>query len=399
MKRTPHLFEDQRMTMQEAIRLTVESLQIYGSRYRHWCIAYSGGKDSSATATLVAHLIATNQIPSPESLTVLYADTRMELPPLQMSAMGVLDELKRRGIDTKVVYPELDHRYFVYMFGRGVPPPSNVFRWCTPKLKVTPMLKALQERYNEVGGKFLTLTGVRLGESVARDQRIALSCSRDGAECGQGWFRETTPEQISDTLSPLIHWRVCHVWDWLMFFAPDYGFPTMDIAESYGGDEAQEINARTGCFGCNLVEEDRALDVVLRLPRWQYLWPLKKLRPLYRELKEPQFRLRKLDERKKDGSLAAKQNRLGPLTIEARQYGLSKVLEIQSEINEAARNQGRPQVSLINDTEKERILQLIESNTWPDGWSGEEIRGNEFYEFTDQDGLKQPLLPYGALNT
>lgn len=395
MKRTQQLFEEQRMTMQEAIRLTVESLQEYGSRYRHWCIAYSGGKDSSATVTLIAHLIKTNQIPTPESLIVLYADTRMELPPLQISALGILEELKISGIETRVILPALDHRFFVYMFGRGVPPPSNVFRWCTPKLKVHPMLKTLQERYHEVGEKFLTLTGVRLGESAARDQRIALSCSRDGAECGQGWFQETTPEQISDTLSPLIHWRVCHIWDWLMFYAPDLGFPTVNIAESYGGDEAQEVNARTGCVGCNLVEEDRALDMVLRLDRWQYLQPLKRLRPLYRELKRPQYRLRKVDERNKDGSLAAKQGRLGPLTFEARKYGLTKVLEIQDEINAVARSQDRPLLSLISSEEHARIEELIAANTWPQSWDGTEILGSEVYEITGQTGTKQLVLPLG----
>jgi DNA sulfur modification protein DndC len=399
MKRPQHLFEDQRMTMDEAIKLTIQSLREFGARYRHWCIAYSGGKDSSATATLIAHLIKSNQVPAPESLTVLYADTRMELPPLQMSAMGVLQELDRQGIETKVVLPALDHRFFVYMFGRGVPPPSNVFRWCTPKLKVYPMIAALQEKYNQVGGKFLTLTGVRLGESAARDQRIAISCSRDGAECGQGWFQETTPQQISDTLAPLIHWRVCHVWDWLMFYAPDLGFPTVDIADSYGGDEAQEVNARTGCFGCNLVEEDRALDMVIRLRQWQYLHPLKNLRPLYRELKEPRYRLRKVDERKKDGSLSSKQNRLGPLTFEARRYGLSKVLEIQQEINKAALEQGRPEVSLINEDECARIEELISLKTWPEGWSGDEIQGDKLYEITTKEGIKQPLLPYGWINT
>lgn len=383
------------MTMDEAVELTIRSLRAYGQRYRHWSIAYSGGKDSSATATLVSHLIQSKQVPAPESLTVLYADTRMELPPLQMSAMGVLDELSRRGIETRVVLPALDHRYFVYMFGRGVPPPSNVFRWCTPKLKVYPMVAALHKRYEQIGEKFLTLTGVRMGESAARDQRIVMSCSRDGAECGQGWFQETTPENISDTLSPLIHWRVCHVWDWLMFYAPDLGFPTVDIAESYGGDEAQEINARTGCVGCNLVEEDRALDAVLRLPRWRYLEPLKRLRPLYRKLKEPQFRLRKTDERKKDGSLASKQNRLGPLTMEARRFGLEAVLQIQSEVNEAARAQSRPWLSLINEEEQARIEELMAADTWPQGWGGDEIRGDELYELTSEAGSKQPVLPYG----
>lgn len=402
-KRTRHLFADQRMTMEEAIELTSQSLQEYGKRYRHWSVAYSGGKDSSATVTLVIHLIESGRVPAPDSLTVLYADTRMELPPLQMSAMGILNELNKRGIETRVVMPLLDHRFFVYMLGRGVPPPSNTFRWCTPKLKVMPMVSALQERFEQLGEKFLTLTGVRIGESAARDQRIAMSCSRDGAECGQGWFQETTPENISDTLSPMIHWRVCHVWDWLMFYAPDLGFPTVDIAESYGGDEAQEVNARTGCVGCNLVEEDRALDMVLRLPRWRYLQPLKELRPLYRKIKEPQYRLRKVQELKKDGSLSSKQNRLGPLTLGTRREALEKVQDIQNRINQAADVEGRPRLSLINDEEEARIVELIQANdgkgTWPDGWSGNEISGDDLYELTTKEGFRQPLLPMGWTNT
>lgn len=384
--------------MQEAIDLTIRSLRTYGERYSHWCIAYSGGKDSSATVTLVAHLIHTGQIPAPKSLIVLYADTRMELPPLQFSSVRVLQELKKQGIETRVVLPSLDHRYFVYMFGRGVPPPSNVFRWCTPKLKVSPMIAALEQRYQEMGEKILTLTGVRIGESAARDRRIAMSCSRDGAECGQGWFQESTPEQISDTLSPLIHWRVCHVWDWLMFYAPDLGFSTVDIAEAYGGDESQEVNARTGCVGCNLVEEDRALDLILRLPHWQYLSPLKQLRPLYRELKEPRFRLRKVDERRKDGSVVPG-NRLGPLTMEARKHGLTTVLQIQKDINTIAQINSRPELSLINAEEQSRIEELIAANTWPQGWGGDEVRGDELYEVTAKGGLKQPLLPYEWINT
>jgi DNA sulfur modification protein DndC len=399
MHRNQTLFENQRMTMAQAIEFTIDSLRKYGARYGHWSIAYSGGKDSSATTTLLAHLIQSNQVPAPESLTVLYADTRMELPPLQMSAMSVLDELRQRGIRTQVVFPALDQRFFVYMFGRGVPPPSNTFRWCTDKLKIRPMLAALEKQRELHGEKFLVVTGLRLGESAARDQRIAMSCSRDGGECGQGWFQQTTPEHLADTLAPLLHWRVCHVWDWLMFYAPDLGFPTVDIAEAYGGDEAQEINARTGCVGCNLVEEDRALEVVLKLPRWQYLMPLKRLRPLYRELKDPQFRLRKVDERKKDGSLVAKQGRLGPLTMEARRYGLEAVLSIQDEINSAAHEQGRSKISLINQEETNRILELIENNTWPQGWEGDEIKGDELYELTSSTGAKQPFLPYSWFET
>ena len=240
--RTLSLFEEERLTLPKSIELSVESLRHYGSFYKHWAIAFSGGKDSAATVTFVAHLIETGQIPQPESLTILYADTRQELPPLHTSAINILAALQSRlqprfdkgCFTTRVVLPELDHRYFVYMLGRGVPPPSNTFRWCTPKLKVMSMERELEALRQERGEKFLMLTGVRVGESAARDQRIAVSCTKDGGECGQGWFQQSTSNAIADTLAPIVHWRVCHVWDWLLQADLELGFPTFEIAKVMG---------------------------------------------------------------------------------------------------------------------------------------------------------------------
>lgn len=385
------LWENERLTLERAMGLSIESLQAYGDLYDHWAIAYSGGKDSSATVTFIASLIASGAIQAPKSLTVLYADTRMELPPLQAAAMTILGELQMRGIKTQVVLPPLDDRFFVYMFGRGVPAPKNRFRWCTSQLKVEPMNAALTDLRSAIGEKLLMLTGVRIGESAARDQRIALSCSKDGAECGQGWFQTQPPDAVSDVLAPLLHWRVCHVWDWLTFHAPQQHFSTQLIAEVYGGDEKEEINARTGCIGCNLAQEDRALDTLLKLPQWHYLAPLKRLKPLYRELVKPRYRLRKDGEINKDGRLSANPNRLGPYTMEARRYGLSVVLEIQDEVNQGASRLGRPTIDLINAEEHVRILELIEANTWPDRWTGEEVHGDVLIPLTFRHGI-QPIM-------
>ncbi len=144
----PTLFEGERLNPQKAMQLTRESLLAYAGLYRHWAVAFSGGKDSSATLTIVCHLILTGQVPAPESLTILYADTRMELPPLQIAAfkiMAAIRDMASRGdfpckVITNVVLPEMDDRFMVYMLGRGVPPPTNTFRWCTPQIKVEPML-------------------------------------------------------------------------------------------------------------------------------------------------------------------------------------------------------------------------------------------------------------------
>ncbi|CAO3404255.1 phosphoadenosine phosphosulfate reductase domain-containing protein [Azospirillum palustre] len=395
----PTLFEDMRTTLPEAIDLTVQSLLAYGPQHEHWAIAYSGGKDSTATLTLIMHLIETGRVPAPKSLTVCYADTRMELIPLAFAATRIMEQLRARGVDVRVAVAPMDLCMMVYMLGRGVPPPSNSFRWCTRQIKVEPMQAVLADLLEKVPGTILMLTGVRIGESAARDARIAVSCGKDGAECGQGWYQEVLPDAAGirgriATLAPILHWRVCQVWDWLMFEAPALGWATADVADAYGGDEAEEVNARTGCIGCPLASRDLALDTVLRSPRWSYLRPLADLKPLvYRELRKPKWRLRKtgLDEA---GNIAAGKNkqRMGPITLDGRRMALERVLDIQGRCNEAAGRLGRPTVDLLNVEEETRIRDLIAAETWPHGWDGDEPTGDVPLDLVYRDGLVQPLL-------
>ena len=55
------------------------------------------------------------------------------------------------------------------------------------------MVQALHDRLNQLDGQILMITGVREGESIIRDRRIGMSCSKDGAECGQGWYQQVLP--------------------------------------------------------------------------------------------------------------------------------------------------------------------------------------------------------------
>ncbi|MEZ3134250.1 phosphoadenosine phosphosulfate reductase family protein [Stutzerimonas kunmingensis] len=392
----------QRLQMTESIELTIQSLQAYGADHDHWGIAWSGGKDSSATLTLIIWLIDTGRIKSPKTLTVFYADTRQELLPLANAASQIMDELIERGIRVEVVTAPLDKRFMVYILGRGVPPPNNnTLRWCTRQIKIDPMANALEQRLAALDGNVLMITGVRQGESAIRDKRIEMSCGKDGAECGQGWYQKVLPEAKGlkgrlATLAPLLHWRVCHVWEWLKHWAPQVEFgdwPTATIADAYGGDEAEEINARTGCTGCPLASKDNALDTTLLNPAWAYLAPLKQIKPLWRELREPQHRLRKAGaERLKDGSIAANPQRMGPILLESRLMALERLLGIQNEINEAARRLGRPQVDMINAEEEARIRELIAAETWPDGWDGDEPVATTPLDKVYADGSVQPLL-------
>lgn len=422
-------FATERMQMDESIKMTIASLEAYAERYEHVCVAYSGGKDSSTLVTLYVWLILSGKVKAPKTLRVLYADTRAELHPLWLTAQRILAELVDRAEDlaalgctltVEVVMAPLDKRFMVYMLGRGVPPPNNTtLRWCTEQIKIQPMKRAIERAACEIGlgeivpgkkpgslayrgfgkGKLLVLTGVRQGESAVRDGRIAMSCGKNNTECGQGWYQETLPGAVCDTLAPLLHWRICHIWNWLWTWAPmdEYGdWPTKIIAEAYGGrdgDEAAESQARTGCNGCPLAELDMALDGLLLMPQWAYLAPLKRLRPLYRELRTPVMRLRKAaGESRQDGSLVANQHRMGPLKLDARLIALDRVLAIQDEVNVVAKAQGRPCVDILNAEEEARIRELVALGTWPDRWTGDEPGAEEAFEETYADGTAQPLL-------
>ena len=391
------LFEGQRLQMDESIALSIASLEAYALDFDHWVIAWSGGKDSTAKLTFVVWLLATGRIRAPKRLTVLYADTRLELLPLFLSAQTIreeLDEHKRclaaRGcvLDVRTVMAPLDKRFLVYILGRGVPPPNNsTLRWCTRQIKVDPM-RAEIARVLAEHGPAITLTGVRLGESAARDARIALSCSKGDGECGQGWYQRDLADRGQATLAPLLHWRVCHVWRWLKEWAPkgvpgeDFGGWTTELlAEVYGGEEAEELHARTGCVGCPLATQDTALDALLKRSAWAYLAPLKDLRPLWRELRTPLVRLRKPGgETRADGTLVENQHRMGPITLEARLHALDTVLSIQQRVNDEADAQKRPRVDLLNDEEAARIRELIAARTWPQRWSGDEPLASEPFD-------------------
>lgn len=415
MRGQPSLFDGtRRLVYDEAVELTLQSMQAYGPAHDHWCFAWSGGKDSTAVLTLIMHLINVGRLAAPKSVTVLYADTRLELPPLAIAATRIMGQLAALGIRCEVVRAPLDKRFLVYMLGRGVPPPNNrTFRWCTRQIKVDPMAEAIEARLGELDGSVLMITGVRQGESAIRDQRIIMSCGRDGAECGQGWYQEVLPNAKGirgriATLAPLLHWRVCHIWDWLMLYAPSSaygGWATKPIADAYGGDEATEINARTGCVGCPLANQDLGLLTVLRNPYWSYIAPLLGLKPIFRELREDDGKRLKKTGFEKAGVghnggpplepvLAKGKNRQrkGPLTFEARLDALERVLAIQAECNAQAIRLDRPLVDILDAEEEARIRELIAAGTWPNGWEGDEPTADTPMDMIFRDGSVQPLL-------
>ena len=112
------------------------------------------------------------------------------------------------------------------------------------------------------------LTGVRYGESNSRDQRLNASCTR-GGECGQGlWFEKSTKLKIG-YLAPIINWPLCDVWDYLIGFAPNLGYPTKNLKKVYNGHDT-----RFGCWTCTVVKQDKAMKRTIEQEEWSHLQPL-----------------------------------------------------------------------------------------------------------------------------
>lgn len=364
------LWAEQRMSYDESVDLSLSSLRAYGDDYPTWMVSYSGGKDSSAALSFIWWAIQQGHVPAPARMVVLYADTGMELPPLYLTAMHTLEEMRGAGIETRHVLPPLDKRFFVYMLGRGVPPPLRTRRWCTERLKAEPMNAAYRDVYREYGDNVLSLTGVRMGESAIRDGRILMSCAKNDGECGQGWFQRSR-----NALAPMLHWRVCHVWRWI--YHPDNPLKAIrDISDVYLYDDIMDI--RTGCIECHIVDRDLAFKALIRNPQWTHLRPLTGLRRLYDDLLLAKCRLRKTTPDHRLGKYGA----LGPLTMDARAWALDEIRRMQAEAD----------YTLIGDEEEARIRELWALNTYPQGWSGFEPVGTDPYEPHYPDGSSQPLI-------
>lgn len=419
MMRQISFFDGERMNMRESIELSLASLCEYVPKHRHLVLMFSGGKDSAATTTFTLWAIATGRVPAPESITVVLADTRLELPPLMRTALTLLDEVREAGaacgvrVDTRVVTAPLDERILVYMLGRGVPPATNMtMRWCTRLAKGDPAEAAMQEIIGTLGS-VLTITGLRQGESAVRDRRINTVCSSKGGECGAGLYQRTAEKRHVAVLAPLLHWRACHVWEWNFGWAPleEYGgWSTRLVGEVYGIDdpgqkddlESIDDRARTGCISCFCVEEDLATLRVVRMPAWSHLAPVLELKPLWRRLRRHDVRLRQpAGELRKNGTLAAKQHRVGPIILSARLEALEVVLDVQRRVNAEAARLGRPGLDMLNAEEEARIRTLIAAGTWPDKWTGEEPLATEPFEEGGQLNLlldepdDEPLVQLG----
>ncbi len=309
-------------SLAEPLRVTAQTLlSAEAEGHKHWVLAFSGGKDSSAVAMLTVELLK-RKILNDVQVDVVYSDTLMELPPFGENALNLLAHIDQIGkqnelpIRTHVAVAEVEQRYWFLVIGKGYPPPHNHFRWCTDRLKIRPARNVMKNLINESS---IVLTGVRLGESDSRDGRLrAATCSRNDSECGQGVWIDGDSEMKIPGLAPIIHWRACQVMDLLALADLYWDWPFENLTRLYGDDNA----TRFGCHMCTLVREDKALIAVTQNPKWRHLAPLSSIRTMLLE-----------EGRKEENRIKQPNGNLGRTSLTFRRSLLNRVIEMQSDIS------------------------------------------------------------------
>ena len=136
------------MTVSPAPPLAAETLSELTKSYladgRPWVVAYSGGKDSTLVLQLVYQMLINLGDDAVKPVHVVSSDTGVEPPNVAAHVEAVLtaiqEDARQRSLPvvTQLVRPAPEETFWAKLIGRGYPPPTRWFRWCTTNMKIKP---------------------------------------------------------------------------------------------------------------------------------------------------------------------------------------------------------------------------------------------------------------------
>lgn len=295
-----------------------------------WFLGFSGGKDSSALLKLTYQALMSLDRRTDRRLTVVYCDTGVDVPLVASLVRRTLRRLKAEAkadsvpLAVAIARPPLADRYFVKVIGRGYPPPSNKFRWCTDRLRINPVRRVLRSGR---GDERIVLLGVRHGESAQRDRTL-----RKHAGEGEYYLRQTG-QRGTFIFSPILNYRVEDVWATIEQSAPPFCIDGPRLTKLYkeAGGECPSIRdphgtpcgkGRFGCWTCTVVRKDHAMTSMIAEGHTE-LTPLLRWRDWLMTIRdEPTYRC----EVRRNGALGP-----GPFTLRARREILRRLLAAEKQ--------------------------------------------------------------------
>lgn len=279
-------------------------------------ITFSGGKDSTVLTFALLNAFEKSKY-QPKKVWILYANTLVEPPPLLQTAQRSLDLFEKLGkqikisITPKMLIPELKDRFWPLLIGKGYPPPSIRFRWCSNRLKIKPVKNFLRQIKKEYGIFPLVLTGVRLDEGSHRKKNLSKRLIEGK------WMKY---EGLRDCLvyAPLLNIETDEVWEYIEHNEKKWGINMQYLKELYSVASDGINGFRTGCWVCTLVKRDRSLEKLAE--KDPVLTPLIEFRKNLLEIRDNK-KLRKRIRR--NGK-----SYLGPLTMQTREEIISRIKEV-----------------------------------------------------------------------
>lgn len=238
---------------------------------RPWVVAYSGGKDSSLVLQLVYEILLDLEPEQRKPVYVIASDTRVEAPIIEAYVEERLKTLQQHAQQSglplypKLVSPTVEQGFWYNLIGKGYPPPTRTFRWCTSKMKIKPVRDVIEKIVEEYGSVILLL-GTRTKESSDRGQRMN---ARELNGRGLNLHQEIPNALV---LSPISEWTSDQVWEYLFTNNPPWGgnhdFMLKLYRQANGGEcpVVMDLNtpscggSRFGCWTCTVVKSDRSME-------------------------------------------------------------------------------------------------------------------------------------------
>ncbi|MCH7560720.1 MAG: DNA phosphorothioation system sulfurtransferase DndC [Thaumarchaeota archaeon] len=282
-----------------------EIRHVYLSDNRPWIIGFSGGKDSTCMTQLIWN--ALSALPATKlqkQIYIISSDTLVESPKIVEQITNSLDQMESFAkksnlpISTNLVRPNIADSFWVCLLGKGFPAPSNLFRWCTDRLKIRNADRFIEEKVSQYGEAIVVL-GSRKDESGSRNQLMSLYEIKGSLLSRHSKFPQTY------VYTPLRDFITEDVWNYLLQNKNPWGANNRDLLALYQNANSSECplvvdtttpscgNSRFGCWVCTVVAEDTSLKNTIENGE-EWMQPLLELR---QELKDTQDPVKRKDVR------------------------------------------------------------------------------------------------------
>lgn len=267
-------------------------------------VAFSGGKDSAALASLVLQCAVEmkRQGETPPPIIVTHSTTGVENPDVMRLAFSEIEKMKQfakeRDIsfDALIGEPELAASFPVRVIGgRGNPAWIGGNGDCSVDWKVLVGRRLLDQAMRQLkqsssGKPPVVMTGVRRGESDARDARI-LSRGEVAEGIWQNEFGDLRSSPLLDHTTDDVyeHLGLCAAGvyesysdfkDVLELYSAAGGSSCVVVADMKSSRSRTACGARFGCWSCLKVKSDRSVETMIETDpkRYRHLQPLNRLR-------------------------------------------------------------------------------------------------------------------------